>query len=122
VRVLICGSRYFKNYRYFARTMREIDDRYGPFKVVIHGGASGTDFFAHLWANSPLGAREEIEFKADWTAHGKSAGPIRNQKMLDNGNPDLVVAFPGGRGTADMVRRAKAAKVPIVEVPPEVVT
>lgn len=45
--------------------------------------------------------------------NGKAAGPIRNQRMLDEGKPDLVVAFPGGRGTADMVRRAKAAGVPV---------
>jgi hypothetical protein len=35
--------------------------------------------------------------------------------MLEYG-PDLVVAFPGGRGTADMVRRAKAAGCEVLEV------
>ena len=44
------------------------------------------------------------------------APPLRNQRMLDEGKPDLVVAFPGGGGTKDMVRRAVKAGVPIHEV------
>ena len=48
------------------------------------------------------------EFKADWDKFGRAAGPIRNAQMLREGKPDLVVAFPGGRGTANMVAQAKA--------------
>ena len=47
--------------------------------------------------------------------HGKGAGPIRNQRMLDAGQPDLVVAFEGGRGTADMITRTKRAGIEILE-------
>jgi hypothetical protein len=47
---------------------------------------------------------------------GKAAGPIRNQRMIDEGKPDLVIAFPGGRGTADMVSRAKKAGIPVQEI------
>lgn len=54
-------------------------------------------------------------FPADWRKYGKSAGPLRNQQMIDEGKPDLVVAFPGGTGTADMVRRAKAAGIRVIE-------
>jgi ABC-type sugar transport system substrate-binding protein len=36
--------------------------------------------------------------------------------MLDEGKPDIVVAFPGGTGTADMVRRARKAGVVVIEV------
>jgi hypothetical protein len=52
-------------------------------------------------------------YVAQWKKHGRAAGPIRNQRMLDKGKPDLVVAFPGGRGTADMIRRAERAGVPV---------
>jgi hypothetical protein len=52
--------------------------------------------------------------KADWHRHGRAAGPIRNQKMLDWG-PDLVVAFAGGTGTAGMVRLARAACVEVIK-------
>lgn len=54
--------------------------------------------------------------RADWATYGDSAGPRRNQEMVDSGL-DLLIAFPGGMGTADMVRRAKAAGVPVEEVP-----
>ena len=50
------------------------------------------------------------------TNSAKKAGPLRNQRMLDEGKPDLVVAFPGGGGTKDMVRRSVKAGVPIHEV------
>ena len=49
--------------------------------------------------------------RLDWKKYGKKAGPLRNQQMLEEGKPDLVVAFPGGNGTADMVRRAKKANI-----------
>jgi hypothetical protein len=36
-------------------------------------------------------------FPADWERHGRAAGPIRNRQMLEEGKPDLVVAFLDGR-------------------------
>jgi hypothetical protein len=36
--------------------------------------------------------------------------------MLDEGKPDLVIGFPGGTGTADMLSRAEIAGVKIIEV------
>jgi len=36
--------------------------------------------------------------------------------MLDEGRPTLVVEFPGGRGTADLIRRARSAGVEVIEV------
>lgn len=58
------------------------------------------------------------EYPADWKRYGMAAGPIRNRRMLKEGKPDIVIAFAGGRGTADMVRQAKAAGVPVVKVAP----
>jgi len=55
----------------------------------------------------------EQTFDAEWHRHGKRAGPIRNQRMLEEGQPDLIVAFPGGHGTADMVRRARQAGIEV---------
>jgi hypothetical protein len=54
------------------------------------------------------------EYKADWDTYGKSAGPIRNQKMLDTGI-DYVIAFPGGRGTEHMKKIARKAGVTVIE-------
>ena len=55
-------------------------------------------------------------YRADWEGLGRKAGPIRNQQMLDEGKPDLVVAFPGGRGTANMMRIAREAGIEVIEV------
>lgn len=81
--------------------------------TVIHGGASGADNAAGRMARE-LNLEVEVH-PADWKKHGRAAGPIRNQEMLDSG-VDLVLAFPGGRGTADMVRRAREAGVEVKEI------
>ena len=79
------------------------------------GGARGVDSIAEDWAVVHW-VQHKI-YPADWAAHGHAAGPIRNQQMLDEGAPvDMVVAFPGGKGTADMVRRASAAKIATLEI------
>lgn len=73
-------------------------------KAMIEGGANGADHFAKAWAEE-----RGIPFRtfhANWRMYGRAAGAIRNAQMLAEGKPDLVVAFPGGPGTADMVRRA----------------
>ena len=49
----------------------------------------------------------------EWAKFGKRAGPMRNARMLAEFNPELVIAFPGGRGTADMIARAKKARVSV---------
>jgi len=88
--------------------------QYG-IKEVISGCARGADTLGESWA-SANGIPVE-KYPALWDVHGRGAGPIRNQLMLDDGKPDGVVAFPGGSGTADMVGRAKAADVWVFEVP-----
>ena len=55
-------------------------------------------------------------FPADWNSYGKAAGPIRNKQMLDEGKPDVVIAFPGGTGTANMIMQATKAGVKVVKV------
>ena len=57
-------------------------------------------------------------FKAEWDKHGKGAGHIHNQQMIDEGKPDIVLAFPGNRGTADMIKRSKKAGLPVTVVGP----
>lgn len=59
-----------------------------------------------------------IVYEADWKKHGKAAGPIRNRRMLTApGGTDLLIAFPGGAGTADCVRQARELGIPVLEVP-----
>ena len=85
-----------------------------PISLVIAGGARGADTLGAEWAKGQ-GIPCEV-YMADWEGLGRKAGPIRNQRMLDEGKPDLVVAFPGGRGTADMVRRAHAAGLAVLVI------
>lgn len=119
MRVLVCGGRDFDDRSAMARALRRFkpttptDDDLAEH-VIITGGASGADELAAQYAEV-FGIRLRV-YPADWRTHGRAAGPIRNQRMLDEGKPDLVIAFPGGRGTADMVRRARAAGVKVEEI------
>lgn len=113
LKVLVCGGRDYSRKAYLDATLDELHaDR--PFSIVIHGAARGADTLAGEWAvTRGVGFRS---YPAEWDKYGKSAGHIRNQRMLDAESPDLVVAFPGGRGTADMVARARLAGVPVMEI------
>lgn len=114
MKVLVCGGRDFNNYDVVSKALYRIHEG-TPITLLIEGGAHGADHCAYLWART---AQVQCEkFPADWRSHGKAAGPIRNQRMIDEAKPDLVVAFPGGRGTADMVRRAETAGVEVLAVP-----
>lgn len=109
MRILVCGGRDYADECCVSETLLSL----GP-TLIIQGNAAGADDIASRWAEAnhvPV-----MPFPADWGTFGRKAGPIRNQRMLDEGKPDLVVAFPGGAGTADMVRRAKKAGVQVVEV------
>lgn len=110
--ILVTGGRDFRDQKAVYAALDEID-RANGITGLIHGGASGADTLAGMWAISQ-GVTVYLH-PADWAKYGTGAGPVRNQEMLDRGKPDAVVAFPGGRGTADMVRRAKAAGVPVIE-------
>lgn len=113
-RVLVTGGRDYWSPDLYHDLARIHGER--PFSVVITGGARGVDEMAAHWAE-----RRSISSKvypADWKAHGRAAGPIRNAKMIAEGRPDLVVAFPGGRGTADCVKQARAAGLEVIEVQP----
>lgn len=46
-------------------------------------------------------------YPADWNQHGRSAGPKRNEFMIQAIRPTHFLAAPGGRGTADCVARAE---------------
>ena len=112
MRILVCGGRNFDKWRTVADAL---DDVLTPINtaILIQGGAPGADSLAVKWANTrnvPV-----ITFPPNWS-RGKKAGPERNAFMLAEGRPDLVVAFPGGRGTADMVARAEAAGVLVKNV------
>lgn len=80
-----------------------------PNIKVVAGKARGADTMAVDWAVTRF--CQFCEYPADWDKHGKSAGHIRNKQMIVCEEPDLVVAFPGGRGTANMIKQAQDAGI-----------
>lgn len=101
-RVVICGGRdyTFRNSDY--ELLNALHEKH-RFTLVISGGARGADMYGEIWArlnNIPVRV-----FAAEWDRYGKAAGPMRNQVMAERA--DALIAFEGGRGTADMLRRAK---------------
>jgi hypothetical protein len=125
MRVLVCGGRDYSSTDAWNWLEHNAKDEIAfatgctsplQLSALIHGGARGADEGASQWGHSEN--MKVLAFLADWKKHGKAAGPIRNQKMIDEGNPDVVIAFPGGRGTADMVRRAHSAGIRVIEVQP----
>jgi hypothetical protein len=118
MRLLVCGSRTWTDrarlWQVLDRLVSEHSD--GQVVTVIEGDARGADRLAGQLARE-RGWRLE-RYPADWTRQGRAAGFRRNARMLQQGRPDLVVAFTLGplaesRGTADMVRRAREAGVPV---------
>lgn len=120
MRILVTGGRDYDDQITVGRALQaaclDLIDHLPPWDdgsrppTVVHGGARGLDTTAATLA-AEAGWNVEAH-PADWDAHGRAAGPIRNQKMADLG-ADLCIAFPGGRGTADMVRRAEKAGIPV---------
>lgn len=110
--LLVTGGRTFDDYTRVACALNSMYSHQPAF-AVVQGGARGADALAHRWCLST--GVPCIAVPANWDYYGKRAGGLRNQWMLDYLPIAYVVAFPGGPGTADMVRRARAAGVPVHE-------
>lgn len=109
MRVLVCGSRNPLDQKFIDKTLNQHD-----ITLLIEGGAGGVDCQAGVWADGH--GVPHVKVPAQWEYYGKKAGPVRNQWMIDYLYPDFVIAFPGGRGTQDMTRRAKEVGIPVKEV------
>lgn len=115
MRILICGSRGWHDPDPIEAVIAGYDilAEGGNEKLtVIQGGARGADTLAKTLAKS--WGCNTITVEADWDRYGKAAGPIRNKKMLDDHDPNVVWAFRTtgkSSGTDDMVKQAKARGV-----------
>jgi hypothetical protein len=113
LRLIVCGGRDYADHLHVWATLDRLHAE-RTIVTIIEGGATGADHMAGQWAD-----QHHVEHRtvaADWKQHGRRAGPLRNGEMLKL-NPDGVVAFPGGPGTGDMIHQARAARVPVWEVP-----
>ncbi len=108
-KVLFTGGR---NQRASFSKLDELRKKY-DIDEVVHGDAPGVDTDIDLWAKSTKLTRHV--YPAQWHLWGKLAGSMRNAEMLKE-EPGIVIAFPGGTGTSDMIARALEAGFEVVHV------
>jgi hypothetical protein len=133
-RILVCGGRAFGELPPWILSEEELEEAIAlaekerallvgvldrlnvsmNIQCIINGGAKGADRLARVWAGE--NEVKQLTFPADWDKYKKAAGFIRNKQMLVEGKPTLVIAFPGGPGTRNMVEQATKAGVPVYEV------
>lgn len=115
-RIVVTGGRDYDNPQHLELILGRMHAA-SPITELAQGECpTGADAMAKAWARSQ--GITVKEYAADWLVYGRSAGPVRNQFMLDDFRPDSVVAFPGNRGTADCVRRARKANLTVWVVRP----
>ena len=125
MKVLVCGGRDFNDKELLNNILDNIakefsklyspDDNWLPTDItIISGVCKGADTLASNWAIHNYTQLEE--YPAQWNVYGRSAGFRRNTQMLVEGKPDLVLAFPGGRGTDMMCQIASDAGVEVRKV------
>lgn len=108
MKVIIAGGRDFDDYSQF---VVGLDSAGFDITEVVSGGAAGADRMGEIWADFTKTLL--TRFPADWVTHGKAAGPIRNQQMVDYA--DALIAFWDGtsRGTRDIIQRARKKGIPL---------
>jgi len=111
--LIVCGGRAFDAKDFLWAKLDHIHAT-KPILTIIHGEARGADTLAKQWAM----ARHVqcVGFPARWDDFGVAAGAIRNSEMLKYSGVSGVIAFPGGRGTQDMITKAMIAKLPLMIV------
>ena len=118
--IIVTGGRTYAD----ADKVNQVLTAHMPIHELWHGGCTGADMLARAFAMSHRGMHE-LTFVAQWDKYGKSAGPVRNNRMMQAGKAAVaeghsvtVVAFPGGAGTAHAVKCARSAGLVVVEVDP----
>ena len=101
-KLLVCGGR---DYTDKEAVWNLLDRAHAKFNIthLIHGDAKGVDRLAGEWANAR--GVQEVSCPANWARFKNAAGPIRNQYMAEL-DPNALIAFPGGKGTKNMVEQA----------------
>lgn len=118
IRLLVCGGREYSDEGAVNGFLDHLNHE-RRIELVIDGSAKGADSLASKWARTK--GIPNMRFPAPWEwakSEGNvgKAGPIRNKWLLDYGRPDLVVAFPGGKGTEHMIKLAKKNLIEVIEV------
>ncbi|TSP13930.1 DUF2493 domain-containing protein [Cupriavidus campinensis] len=115
MRVLVCGGREYNDRQWVWAVLDRVHAR-RPITLLIQGEATGADAHAGAWAVSRDVPRLPCSADADFLAAGRRGGRVRNHRMLREGKPELVLAFPGHSGTAHMIEIAKDQGVKVILV------
>ncbi|WP_248796318.1 DUF2493 domain-containing protein [Pseudomonas sp. MWU13-2105] len=110
MRVLICAGRYYLDTA-MCRKVLEAYHRYRAISVLIHGGNQFLGSEIEDWARE--NGAHLVRYPSNWQLFGKQAERRRNQFMLMDSDPELVIAFPGGSDTEELVAQAKAMNIEI---------
>lgn len=111
--VLITGGRDYRNQAELVKVLDQLHAE-RKFTILVEGDAKGADRLSGKWAEDR--GVQLVKVPANWNGQGLSAGTKRNTLMLDLFNPELVVAFPGGTGTANMMGQAHKRGIEIIDV------
>lgn len=120
VRVLVCGGRDWEDEAAVCGELEEFREELGMFgdrMLIVHGYCpTGADHFSKAYA--VRNGLDQEPHPADWDAHGKASGPIRNREMAKAG-AEVCFAFWDGKskGTLDMIKQATAHGIPVRIVP-----
>lgn len=109
MKVIVTGGRDYDNYDEVCKVLDALGVQH-----VVTGGAKGADRLAETYIDD-FGFTYR-RYEADWDKYGKAAGPIRNRQMLEENKDCIVIAFPGGKGTADCVRQARQLGMVVLKV------
>jgi len=110
MRVIICGGRKYVDQNTAFAWLDALHSK-TPISFIIEGGAAGADTLGRTWAI--VNGISFVTVRADWAIHKKDAGFLRNIRMRDEFQPDMVLALPGGVGTKMMVKLARDKGIPV---------
>lgn len=111
--VAVTGGRNFENKQF---VFDVLDAYHAKLKVqvVVHGAAKGVDTYANWWADKNAVFQCQWPVTGGvWSTYGAPAGPIRSNYFLKLCRPDVLLAFPGARGTKGCVGAATKMQIPV---------
>ena len=111
MRVIVTGGPDFRDRELMHATLDSVKH---PITLLIAGDERGAESMALDWAESH--GIEFKEFYSDYQGHGPAGFRLRNQRMIEHGAPNMVIAFPGGRNTRDIVRRARRLAIDVYTI------
>lgn len=112
-RIVIAGCRTYTDYEraaaFFDKCLQNLRNRYEL--VILSGGCRGADTLGERYAQERHYAVER--HPAEWHAHGRAAGPLRNENMAQRADYVICIWDGSSRGTASMIDCARRAGKPL---------